>query len=79
METLIVVTLGLLISVVTISIFVSGLKNIQATKQLARLHSNAIFLSNTLNYWVKRGETINIVDPQTIEINLFDSSQKNNH
>jgi type II secretory pathway pseudopilin PulG len=76
LETLLVITLGLLISLITVAIFTSGLKQIQEIKDLAQLHSNAIFLSNTLSYWVKQGESLNTPSDSTLEIVFPDSSLK---
>jgi len=75
-ETLVVINLGLLISVTAIAIFVSGLKQIQSARNLTDLHSNAIFLSNTINYWVKQGKNLSLPSPNVLEITLPDSSFK---
>ncbi|MDP2910151.1 MAG: hypothetical protein Q8N69_03730 [bacterium] len=75
-ETLVVINLGLLISVTAIAIFVSGLKQIQSARNLTDLHSNAIFLSNTINYWVKQGKNLSLPSPDVLEITLPDSSFK---
>lgn len=75
-ETLVVINLGLLISVTAIAIFVSGLKQIQSARNLTDLHSNAIFLSNTISYWVKQGKNLSLPSPYVLEITLPDSSSK---
>jgi type II secretory pathway component PulJ len=67
-ETIVAITLGVMISIAAISLFVSGLKEIQEAKELSYLQSNATFLTNTFDYWIKQAEEIELVNSSSIRI-----------
>jgi len=69
-ETLVAIFLGVFVSIAAISVFVAGLKHIQTARQISYLQSNATFLSNTFDYWIKQGENIELVDSSTLRIVL---------
>jgi len=75
-ETIVMFAVVIIIVTTIISVVVSGLKDIRTIRHLGRLHSNAIFLSNTLAYWVKQGENLDVTSPSTLAVKLSDSSIK---
>lgn len=68
-ETLVAITLGVMISVAAITLFVSGLQHIQLAKRLSYLQANATFLTNTLDYWIKQSEGLE-TDSSYLQITL---------
>lgn len=75
-ETIVSLGLGLLVTGMILSIFTVGLSHIRNMKNNEGLHSNAVFLLNTLTYWIKQGENLSVTPPSTLEITLPDSSVK---
>lgn len=73
-EVIVVIALGTLISIMVLAIITPGLKYVKATKETQRLHSDAIFLLNKFNYWIKQGKKLTVTNPSTLEIKLPDDS-----
>jgi type II secretory pathway pseudopilin PulG len=57
-ETIVAITLGVVVSIAAIGLFVSGLQHIRQAKELSYLQSNATFITNTFDYMVKQAETL---------------------
>lgn len=75
-ETMVSISIGVLITTMVIAITVGGLQHMQDLRNEARLHSNAIFLTDTLTYWVKKGIVLEVSgsDPSSLSITLPDDS-----
>lgn len=74
-ETIVALALGLLVTVMVLSVFSSGLSRIKDVKNTESLHSNAVFLFNTLTYWIKQSKDLNVTPPSELEIVLPSSSK----
>jgi len=75
-ETIVMFAVVIIIVTTIMSVVVSGLKHIRYIKNLGRLHSNAVYLVNTLNYWIKQGEDLNVPSPSILEVTLPNSPTK---
>ena len=75
-EVIVVISLGALIGIMVLAIVTPGLRYIKTTKQIEHLHSDALFLLNKLNYWIKQGKKLTVTNPSTLEIKLPDDSEK---
>lgn len=75
-ETIIALTLGL--TVVSMITFLSseGIKDIRAIQQQERLQANAMSLSDSFSYWIKKGEVFNALSSSHLQITMPDSSEK---
>jgi len=75
-EVIVVISLGALIGIMVLAIITPGLRYIKTTKKIEYLHSDALFLLNKLNYWIKQGKKLTVTNPSTLEIKLPDDSEK---
>lgn len=75
-EVIVVISLGALIGIMVLAIVTPGLRYIKTTKKIEHLHSDALFLLNKLNYWIKQGKKLTVTSPSTLEIKLPDDSVK---
>jgi len=75
-ESIVALSLGIVVVVMIVLIVMPGLKHTHEIKQTERLHSNALFLLNSLTYWIKQGENLTVVAPSVLEIKLPNSSIK---
>ncbi len=75
-EVIVVISLGALIGIMVLAIVTPGLRYIKTTKKIEHLHSDALFLLNKLNYWIKQGKKLTVTSPSTLEIKLPDDSIK---
>ncbi len=76
MEVIIAMSLGILTGLMIIAIITPGLRYVRTVKRIEHLHSNAIFLLNKFDYWIKQGGDLEVVNPSTLEIKFPDNSTK---
>lgn len=70
-ETIVGVALGILVITTIMAVVTAGIIHIRVIRHFERLHSNAIFLVNTLTYWVKQGDALSVTStPPILEIRL---------
>jgi len=69
-ETLIAISLSLLVVTMIVAIVAPGLKYVRIIKNNRILHSNTAFLMNQFDYWIKQGVAINVLTPSTLEIKI---------
>lgn len=75
-ETLVAISLSLLVVIMIVAIVTPGLKYVHTLRNNRILHSTTTFLMNQFDYWIKQGVVINVPSPSTLEIRLSDSSIK---
>ena len=75
-EVILVLGLSIVIATILTLVTAAGLKNIRAARRLERLHSNALFVSDALTFWIKQGEMFTLPAASTLQITLPDSSIK---
>ena len=75
-ETIITLVLSVALTVLVVGTMIAGLNGIYKTRELERLHANAVVLSDAVSYWVRRGESFDVPDPATLVITLPDASTK---
>ena len=76
-ETIVALALGSLIVFVIMSVVVSGIKQSASIKRTVKLHSEAAFLIDNLNYLIKQGKDIEVKGVKDIlEITFIDYSKK---
>lgn len=75
-ELIVGITLGVLLIGMITTVFVYGLRHIQKIERDQVLHSNAMFILNTITYWVKQGKELDDFTPGTLNIILPDSTTK---
>jgi len=76
LETIISLSLGILVLSIIMAVVVPGLRNILTITRVEKLHVNGIFLLNTLTYWIKQAEDLNVPTQSKLEIKLPDSPVK---
>jgi len=76
LETVITVALGTVVAMLILAIVSPGMKEIRNLKKDERLHSNAIFLINNLNYWIKQGKYLDVPNQNTLRVIMPDSTAK---
>lgn len=69
-ELIVGMALGLLLIVMITTVFAFGLKRIREIEQSEALHSNVLFVLNTITYWVKQGESLDTSTPGTLIITI---------
>jgi len=78
--TLVEVMMGLGISfwvaTMIILVTVGGLRNIRTIKDWENLHSNALFLTDVIAYWVKQADQLEVASPSQLQITLPNYSVK---
>ncbi|OHA52467.1 MAG: hypothetical protein A3A30_04905 [Candidatus Terrybacteria bacterium RIFCSPLOWO2_01_FULL_48_14] len=75
-EMLITIGLGVTIAAIVGSIAISGIVHIRTVKRQERLYSNAAHVSDTLAYWVRQAEALNVISPTELVMTFPDSTQK---
>lgn len=75
-ESVIAIGLGLIAVSMIISFIIPSLRHLAEIKRRETLHSNALFLLSTFNFWIRQGERVEIPDSSTVEVRLPDSSVK---
>ena len=71
------ITIGLVwIATMVILVTVGGLRNIRTMKTWESLHSNALFLTDVITYWVKQADQLEITSPSQLQITLPNYSVK---
>ena len=75
-EIIIGLSLGVLVITTMTSIGVLSLKHLRTIEHTQSLHSNAIFLLNTITYWAKQGKNLSLTAPSTLQVELPNSSLK---
>jgi type II secretory pathway component PulJ len=73
METIVALGLGTLVMTAIMAVVIPGLRNIRAINRTEKLHTNAVFLLNTLTYWIKQAEDLRVPSASLLEIELPDS------
>jgi len=79
-ETIVGLFLGILIIIIFTDVIAWGIFKINTIKNLEKLHSNAIFLVNNFNYWIKQAENLDATSStglppyDTLNIKFPDSS-----
>ena len=78
LETIISLALGILVLSIIMAVVVPGLSNIRTITRVEKLHVNGIFLLNTLTYWIKQAEDLNVPTSSSsiLEIKLPNSPVK---
>ncbi|MFC1595170.1 prepilin-type N-terminal cleavage/methylation domain-containing protein [Patescibacteria group bacterium] len=69
-EVIIAVAIGITAALVLTTTSINGLDEIRSARQRERLHSNAIYITDTLTHWIKQSASIFVPDPQTLEITV---------
>ena len=75
-ELIVAISIGIVVLTAFSSIFVSSLNDIRAINQTKQLHTNAVYIINTLTYDIKQAENLNVPDLSTLEIKYPDSTIK---
>jgi type II secretory pathway pseudopilin PulG len=73
METIVALGLGILVMTAIMAVVIPGLENIRDITRVEQLHVNAVFLLNTLTYWIKQAKDLNVPSASLLEIELPDS------
>lgn len=76
METIVALGLGILVMTAIMAVVIPGLENIRYITRVEQLHVNAVFLLNTLTYWIKQAEELNVPSASLLEIKLSESTVK---
>ena len=74
-ELLVAMILGTFISIMSTLIIVNGMNQIRAIKFDERIHSDTIYIHNTINYWVKQSVSMSIAS-DTLTLILPDLTQR---
>jgi prepilin-type N-terminal cleavage/methylation domain-containing protein len=75
LELLVAMTIGLVISGIIVSITTVGLKSAQVSNQQARLHSDALYVTDILASWMKQAQGFTVTGTgSTLNIFLPDGS-----
>ena len=76
MEVIIALGISFWIATMVILVTVGGLRNIRTMKTWESLHSNALFLTDVITYWVKQADQLEITSPSQLQITLPNYSVK---
>ena len=63
METVVALSLGMILTAMIVFVFTAGLKNIRKIKNIQTLNSSASFFLDTATYRIKRGEIFDATTP----------------
>jgi type II secretory pathway pseudopilin PulG len=75
-ELLVAMTIGITLAAVVTGVAVSSMREVRTIKRSERLHSNAVYVTNTLGYLMKQSAGFNLVSPTQITITLPDLTTK---
>lgn len=75
-ETIVALSLSLLVCLVVISTAVSSFKVTRTAKELERLHSNALYIANDIGYSVRQSARLSVPNATTLNITLPDLTKK---
>jgi len=73
METIVALGLGFFVMITIMAVVIPGLEKIRDINRIEQLHVNAVFLLNTLTYWIKQAENLSVLNPSKLEIRLSGS------
>lgn len=74
LETVVSISLGLLVMMMVLTIFTQGLTQIRNVSNNQSLISNADFIINNLDYWIKKATNIS-ANPSTLTLTLPSSTK----
>lgn len=75
-EVLVAVSIGAALLMATSQIVVDGLREVRIVKHDERLHANALYVIDTLSYWIRQSRSLTQVSDTEFEIQLQDLSTK---
>ncbi len=70
-ETLVAMTLGVLIMVMVMTTIVPSIKYVRSIKNTEKLHSEIVFFIDNLTYWIKQSNNLD-ADQSNLTINFLD-------
>lgn len=75
-DTIITVVISVVVTVLVVGTAMAGLSGIYKSRELERLHANAVVVGDVFSYWIKQGSALAVPDPETLIITLPDATEK---
>lgn len=76
-ELIVAMAIGTVVGLVVALVSVGGLRTLRVTKGQERLHSNALFITDTIGYWMRQAEDFTVISsPPQLTVELVDGSTK---
>lgn len=75
-ELLLAISIGVVVVAMVTTITAIGLKNVQASRRIEQMHSDSIYITDTLAYFAKQAKYISVPSSTNLVLTLQDSTTK---
>lgn len=75
-EVVVALGIGILVLTIVTSVMAPGLKNMRAISRTKQLHSNTVYVLDTLTYEIRQAKRIEVLSPSSLRITRPDATIK---